>query len=60
MSQAELTMAGHLHPLIIRLVLETVWMAGDSTSFDVPLGAWITAIRYDTPSSVPETHQARR
>ena len=27
-------MAGHLHPLIIRLVLETVWMAGDSTSFD--------------------------
>lgn len=27
-------MAGHLHPLIIRLILETVWMVGDSTSFD--------------------------
>lgn len=27
-------MAGHLDPLIVRLVLETVSMAGDFTSFD--------------------------
>ena len=34
MAETGLTVAGQLHPLIIRLVLETVWMAGDFMSFD--------------------------
>ncbi len=38
MPKAGLTMAGHLHPLIIRLVMETVWMAGDFTNFDASGG----------------------
>ena len=34
MQKAGSTMAGHPHPLIIRLISETVWTAGDFTSFD--------------------------
>ena len=32
MPKVEEIMAGHLNPLIIRLVTETVWMDGDCTS----------------------------
>lgn len=47
-------MAGHLHPLIIPLVTETVWMAGNFTNFDA---SW--AVSHSNPiglQSALETH----
>lgn len=41
MPKAELTMAGHLHPLIIRLITEMVLMAGDFMNSDTSLSMMV-------------------
>lgn len=41
MPKAGLTMAGHLYPLIIRLITETVLMAGDFMNSDAPLSTLV-------------------
>ena len=41
MPKAGLTMAGHLHPLIIRLITETVLMAGDFMNSDAHLSTLV-------------------
>lgn len=43
MPRAGLIMAGHLHPPIIRLISETVWMVGDFTRSDA---SWTIATRW--------------
>ena len=45
-------MAGQLHPLIIRLFLETVWMAGHFMSFDAYC-AEHEPLQSERPSSAP-------